>query len=150
MFTVHIYVETDSTAPRSKDRMAGYVLEYVTASGQIATREHFEKKTGTYHAVILQILIDAMQRINKPCEIHVHTQNEFILESLVSNLPGWSTNSYRSQKGTLIKNYVEWQQLWELVKEQLVVKAPGKHEYYDWMQGEMGRLKNLQHLEKTR
>lgn len=142
MFTVHIYVETDSTAPKSKERMAGYVLECTTASGLPVTREHFEKKTGTYHAVILQVLIDAMQRINKNCEIHVHTQNDFVLESLVSNLPGWATNSYKSQKGELIKNCREWQQLWELVKRQTVIKEPGMHEYYEWMQNEMTRIRS--------
>lgn len=150
MYVVHIYAETDSTAPKSQERMAGYVLECITSSGKTATREYFEKKTGTYHAVILRTLIDAMSRINQSCEIHVHTQNDFILESLVSNLPGWASNDYRSQKGTMIKNCQEWQKLWELVKKQLIVKAPGMHSYYAWMQGEMARLKNPPHSGNTR
>lgn len=149
MYVVHIYVEADSVAPKSKDRMAGYVLECITSSGKTVTREHFEKKTGTYHAVILQTLIAAMHRINQSCEIHVHTQNDFILENLVSNLPGWASNGYKSRKGTLIKNCQEWQQLWELVKKQLIVKEPGMHSYYDWMQGEMARLKSAPHIVNT-
>lgn len=141
MYVVHIYAETDSTAPKSQERIAGYVLECTTASGHIVTKEHFEKKTGTYHAVILRTLIDAMERINQSCEIHVHTQNDFILESLVSNLPGWASNGYRAQRGTLIKNCQEWQRLWELVKKQLVIKDPGTHQYYNWMQEEMKKVK---------
>lgn len=44
MHVVHIYAETDSTAPKSMERMSGYVLECTTASGQIVTKEHFEKR----------------------------------------------------------------------------------------------------------
>lgn len=150
MHVVHIYAETDNTAPKSQERMSGYVLECTTSSGRTVTREHFEKKQGTYHAVILQTLIDAMERINQSCEVHVHTQNDFVLENLVSNLPGWASNGYKSRKGTLIKNCQEWQMLWELVKKQLVVKEPGMHSYYDWMQGEMKRFKNPPHSGKSR
>lgn len=150
MHVVHIYAETDSMAPRTQERMAGYVLECVTSSGKTVTREHFEKKTGTYHAVILQTLIDAVHRINQSCEIHVHTQNDFILENLVSNLPGWASNGYKSRKGTLIKNCQEWQQLWELVKKQLIVKEPGMHEKYKDMQDKMKEMKNLPHSGKPK
>ena len=149
MHVVHIYAERDSMAPRTQERMAGYVLECVTSSGKTVTRVNFEKKTGTYHAVILLTLIDAMKRINQSCEIHVHTQNDFILESLVSNLPGWASNGYKSQKGTLIKNCQEWQQLWELVKKQLIIKEPGMHAYYDRMQEEMAKRKNPPHTGKS-
>lgn len=100
--------------------------------------------------MILQTLIDALQRINQSCEIHVHTQNDFVLGSLVSNLPGWASNSYKSQKGTLIKNCQEWKKLWELVKKQLIIKEPGMHSYYGWMQAEMERFKNPPHSEKPR
>lgn len=154
MFVVHIYAETDTAAPRSMERMAGYVLEYVTPSGETKTKEAFEKATGTYHAVILQMLIRATGRIIRESEIHVHTQDDFVLENLVSNLPGWATNAYKSRKGTLVKNCQEWQQLWENIKTFPVIKEPGMHAYYDWMQGKMAeekeRLKNPPHSGNTR
>lgn len=154
MFVVHIYAEADSTAPRSQQRMAGYVLEYITPSGRTETKEEFVKVTGTYHAVILQMLCAAASRITKSCELHIHTQDSFVLGCMVSDLPGWASNGYRSKRGTLIKNCREWQQLWEKVAVQQVVKEPGMHTYYNWMQGKMAeekeRLKNPPHSVNTR
>lgn len=154
MLVVHIYAEVDSAAPRSQGRMAGYVLEYIKRSGETETREQFVWVAGTYHAAILQMLLRAAARITRPCEVHVHTQDGFVLESLVSNLPGWAENGYKTRKGTLVRNCREWQQLWGLTEKHLVVKEPGMHAYYDWMQGKMAEEKegpkNPAHSGKTR
>lgn len=154
MQIVHIYAEADTATPKNTKRMAGYVLEYVRRSGKVEIREVYEAVTGTYHAVILQMLIEAVSRIKRPCELHVHTQDGFVLESLVSNLPGWATNGYKTRKGTLIKNCREWQRLWELIETYPVVKESGLHDRYTEMKKKMDSEKaghkNPPHSGKTR
>lgn len=142
MRTVHIYVETDVTAPRSTERYAGYVLEYITRSGWTETRKDFRKKTGTYHQVTLETLIEAMARINQSCEIHIHTRNTFILDMIERNLSLWAGNEFRNSKGELVKNHDLWSRLWLLSQKHLLVKEPGEHSYLHWMQDEMMKLRN--------
>lgn len=139
MFTVHIYVEADSTAPRNMTRMTGYVLECQTASGTTKTVEGFNKKTGTYHNTILLALEDALKRLNQSCEIHIHSQNRYVLTSIDQYLHIWAGNGYRNRKGELIKNHFEWSRLWELLSEHLIVVEAGLHSYYSWMLSEMQR-----------
>lgn len=139
MFTVHIYVETESTAPCSMSRMSGYILECKTASGATRTVEGFGKKMGTYHRAVLLTLEDALKRLNQPCEIHIHTQDEYVLTSIEKYLPIWAGNGYRNRKGDLIKNHFEWGRIWELLKGHLVTAEPGMHSYYSWMLSEMKR-----------
>lgn len=154
MQIVHIYAEADTATPKNTRRMAGYVLEYVRKSGKVEIREEYEPVTGTYHAVILQMLIKAASRIQRPCELHVHTQDGFVLECLVTNLPGWATNGYKTRKGTLIKNCREWQRLWELIETYPVVKESGLHERYTEMRKKMDNekagSKNPSHSGNTR
>lgn len=146
---VHVYVETDTTTPAEKQRWSGYVLECQTAAGQTVTREEFDQKTGTYHAVILQTLIGAMRRINKSCEVHIHTQDTYILNMIEKNLPLWAGNGYRNVKGDLVKNHFDWAALWKEVQKHRMVTEPGMHTYYSWMQAEvMRRKKNAINADK--
>ena len=82
MFTVHIYVETDTTMPRSAERKAMYVLEYTRITGELYTKEGIIEKTDTYHGAILGALEAALGRINKSCELHLHSRDEYVLNSI--------------------------------------------------------------------
>lgn len=141
MRTVHIYVESDSVAPRSMRRQTGYVLEYIQRSGEPYTVAGFAERTGTYNAVILQTIIEAMERITKSCEIHLHSQNCYILRMIDRNLPIWANNGYRTAKGGMVANHFEWQKLWEIKQRHLLIGEPGGHSYYFWILGEMGKRK---------
>lgn len=141
MQTVHIYVETDIAAPQSAERISGYVLECITGSGKTVTKERFQKKIGTYHQVILQTLAEALERINKSCEVHIHTQNTFILNMVERNLPGWAEHDFRNAKGELIKNHSQWSRVWKAGQKHLLVPEEGMHPYHNWMTDEMMRMK---------
>lgn len=137
MQTVHIYVETDITAPRPVQRYVGYVLECMTVSGKTGTRERFQKKTGTYHQAILEALIEAVERINQSCEVHIHTQDTFVLDMIGKNLSLWAGNEFRNSKGELVKNHSLWSRLWTLLQRHLIETERGEHPYLNWMQSEM-------------
>ncbi len=137
MQTVHIYVETDSTSPRSAARMTGYVLEYKKQSGETKTIEGFSKKMGTYHRAILLAMEDALKRMIRPCELHIHTQDEYVLNSIDKYLHIWAANGYRNKKGDLVKNHFEWGRIWELLQGHLIVIEAGMHSRYSDMVTQM-------------
>ena len=137
MQTVHIYVETENTSPRSTSRMAGYVLEYKKQSGEMKTAEDFSQKIGTYHRAILLAMEDALKRMNRPCELHIHTQDEYVLNSIDKYLHIWAANGWRNKKGDLVKNHFEWSRLWRLLQGHLIVTEAGMHSRYSNMVTQM-------------
>lgn len=139
MYVVHLYAEAENEAPRNMQRMAGYVLECTTASGKTRTVENFAKYTGTYHAVVLGVIVDALKRINQSCELHIHTKDEYVLMAIDKNLHIWAGNGFRTAKGELVKNHFEWSRIWGLLNKHLIVAEQGPHAYYSWMVSEMKR-----------
>lgn len=140
MDRINIYIETDSETPRSTERWTGYILECFR-NGQAVTREHFEKRTGTYNETVLRTLIDAMKRINQPCEIHIVSRNSYVLSMIDRNLENWANREYRTAKGYLVKDHFHWAQLWKLIQGHMIICEPGENPYSSWMRGEMTRRK---------
>ena len=141
MWRVNIYVESDSTTPKSIQRKTGYVLECQRKNGDTATMEAFGRKVGTYHAVILQTFAEAMKRLTQNCELHLYSQDTFVLDMAEKNLQVWAQNDFRKANGALLANHFQWRRLWELAQGNIIVKEPGMHQYFAWMQSEMTKLK---------
>ncbi len=148
MKRVNIYIESDSVAPRSAIRMAGYILEYQKKTGETVTREYFCKESGTYNAVILKLLVKAVGRINQNCEIHIYSQNQFLLGMIEHNLAKWKENGFRTAKGTFVANYADWREFAVKTQRHLVVTERDKHTYFDWMQNEMRKAAASSKYEK--
>lgn len=147
-YRVDIYAEADSTSPRSMDRKSGYVLECKRKNGEIFTVEEFSREIGTYHAVVLKALAKGLARINQSCEVHIHTQDEYILSSIDNNLSTWAANGWKTKKGDMLKNHFEWSRVWKHLSQHLVIIEPGMHSYYAWMIAEMGKGENAAHSGK--
>lgn len=139
MKRVDIYIEANNTAPRKFERWTGYILECVKKSGDLYTEMDFNRKTGTYHETILRTLIEALGRMKKNSEIHIHTKDKWTLEMIGRNLENWAAGGFVNNKGKPLTNQTEWRKLHDLTKEHLIVKEPGAHSYYNWMQQEMDR-----------
>ena len=73
---VHIYIGTDSKAPRIQVRKYGYVLA-CTLKGKLETKQGFRETKGTYNRATLEAITEAVGRVVKPSEIHIHTENAF-------------------------------------------------------------------------
>ena len=136
---VHIYIGTDSKAPRVQPRKYGYVLA-CTLKGKLATKQGFKETTGTYNRATLEAITEAVTRVVKPSEIHIHTENAFILTMLEENLDRWEQNGYVTTKGEPVANGDLWKQLKEKAGEHLLLSEPGKHEYSMWIQDQLKRV----------
>ena len=71
---VSLYLECSTTALGKKERMCGYVLEYITEKGP-ATLVNYREGCGTYNREFLLGLVEALERIKTPCELpHIRTE----------------------------------------------------------------------------
>ncbi|GAA6410623.1 hypothetical protein K040078D81_47400 [Blautia hominis] len=138
MQRVDIYIETDSTSPRTQARKYGYVLE-CELRGRPVTREGFGQTEGTYNQSVLTALTEALARIKQPCEIHIHSGNEFVLNMVDNNLSKWAAGGFLSGKGKPVANREEWETIWNLLKGQMTVTEHGGHAYSGWLKNEMER-----------
>ena len=136
---VHIYIGKDSKAPRTQVRKYGYVLA-CTLKGKLKTKQEFKETKGTYNRVTLEAITEAVARVVKPSEIHIHTENAFILTMLEENLDKWEQNGYVTTKGEPVANGDLWKQLKEKAGEHLLLSEPGKHEYSMWIQEQLKRV----------
>lgn len=85
MYKVDIYL-AQSTASLSKDeRWHGYVVACIK-NGEEKTVNGFGHIFGTYHEATLRSLSDALDRLNQSCEVHIHTEDRFVLNMLGAQL----------------------------------------------------------------
>lgn len=136
---VHIYIGIDSKAPRAQTRKYGYVLACIL-KGKLETKQELRETKGTYNRVTLEAITEAVTRVVKPSEIHIHTENTFILTMLEENLDRWEQNGYVTTKGEPVANGDLWKQLKEKAGEHLLLSEPGKHEYSMWIQEQLKRV----------
>lgn len=141
MQQVNVYIETDSTSPRAAKRKYGYVLECM-ARGQTVTREGFGEVNGTYNAATLEGLKEALGRIREPCEIHIHTENGYVLNMVDNCLRKWQESGFVNGKGKPVANKEEWEIIGNLLKKQIVKTKHGTHIYARWLKREMKARKN--------
>lgn len=142
MFVVHMYVEAANTSPKEMLRQTGYILEYERKNGTVHEHTEYMRQAGTYNNAILKTLIKAVEELKKPCEIHLHSQNDYILGAVSRYLPRWAENNYQSAKGTHVRNHFDWAILHEKLKNHITVPEPGMHMRY----GEM--LDAMENMEK--
>lgn len=135
MFEVHIYITIDKKTPRPQERNYGYVLETKVLENT-RTREGFGTINGTYHKAVLAALIEAMGRINQSCQVHIHTEDTFILNMLGNNVHKWAEKDFEGE----IANKEQWQQLWSLSTKHIITPSPGPHTYASWLKSEMAKM----------
>lgn len=140
MKVVHIYAESNTENFRCIDRGVGYVLELVTNKATY-TRENFWLKTGTYNEAILSAFNEALERMTEKCEIHLHTQNKFLLNMIGSPTQAlWEKSGFRNSKGKEIANADLWKEFAKVADGHKITTEEGIHSYYRWMQEQMDRL----------
>lgn len=137
MQIVHIYAESETADFRSMDRGVGYVLEAVLPSGKTVTREKFQWMTGTYNDVILRAFNEALARMTGSSEIHLHTQDKYILTAIDRYLDTWEANGFRNAKGEEISSAEHWKKFASLIENHLICVEAGHHSYLNWMINEM-------------
>ncbi len=137
MKVVHIYLGASSQFPRKIERTWGYVLECESSPGNI--RNGFNIQACTHNQAIIRALIRALERMTQPCQLHIHSQNEYVLNMLNRNLDSWAANGFLNKKGHQVLE--EWQMLYPLKARHQVSIKTGLHTYSDMLIQTMKHVK---------
>lgn len=136
MFEVHIYITQSSGNTRKSKRSYGYVLECMLR-GEAKTVEGFGETESTFHETNLIAINKALARLNQSCEVHIHTEDNFILNMIEHNLERWAANDFKTSKDKPVESEKEWRKLWDLQKKQLIIPKAGSHTYSEWIKEEI-------------
>lgn len=144
MQKVHIYVESDTTYPRQSSRMIGRIMISESFPDPKYWRYRCIGNFGTYHAVILRGIAEAVDQLTKPCEIYIHTQDNWLLCQIDQNLIKWAEQNFRSAAGAEEKNVFEWRWLWKSLAKygHIIRTVKGEHEHYHEILEMMDKVKS--------
>ena len=137
MHDVDIFVDISSHSLRSAPRIYGCVLSCKQPGRPPATLEIFGSCQGTYHHCFLAAVIAALRRMKKPSQIHIHGPNDYVLNMIERNLATWAGNGFRDFRGRPVKDADAWKRAWELLRPHKYCIERGRHEYSDWLTGEL-------------
>lgn len=134
--SANIYIGINSANTRKSKKKYGYVLEYIYQETPY-TKEAFGELEGTYNRVVLAAVNEALERFKEPCEIHIFSENAYVLSMMKNNVSNWANNGFLTSKGHPVKNQDEWKAYWNLSKKHQVIPEEGKHSYLGWIQEQL-------------
>lgn len=132
---VNLFVEVSSKCPRMSRKKFIYVLE-TFRNGDPVTVSGSGSGLLTYHAASLASLREALERIQRPCELDIYIQDHYARNALIW-LPELSRRNFRTARGKEAKNREVLQEIQKLLTKHSFRTFAGKHEFTNWMQTEL-------------
>ena len=130
---INIYIESNFKGVKGKVDY-GYVLEWERPGKDIITREFFGMIEDTRNRTFLKLVIEAMDRIKKPEELHLYVNCDYVSGNAARKLPeDWLLNGWIKGNGEEVKNSDLWN---ELLKRAETLKPEwhkGRHKYSEWI-----------------
>ena len=121
---VNIYIAVDDKQPKKKDRWAGYLIEPVgvRSAGVIETR----LVQATANNAVITTMIEALDRFTRPADITMYLDSAFVVRTasrfertdgrMMNDLEVWQEHSWKTARGTDVKNRKEWQRLYNKLR----------------------------------
>jgi ribonuclease HI len=104
--------------------------------GVLLRRKHHEKtlcggeSNTTNNRMEMMAVIHALKALNKPCQVILHTDSQYVQKGMTEWLAGWKARQWRKADKKPVLNADLWQQLDELV---------GQHQIeWRWVRGHDG------------
>ena len=128
---VNIYTFTTAKKPINFTAGTAFVIECITSKGP-ATLSHTGKlENVTRNQAEIYCLIEALRKLNKPCELEIYASNAFTAAVLNDYLPKWEANGWKTSKGEdVIELYKE---LKNLLKPHKFHGENGINSYTEWL-----------------
>lgn len=136
-FKVDCYVEQTTRAFRKMDRGIGFVLECMVHDVPM-TRNGFSTVKATAHAAELTAITAALERMTKPSNITIHTEDLYVLKYL-DMIDEVAAGGFRKADGSPLNNRDLWVKVYDLSKPHKITAAAGSHEYSGWIRSELSR-----------
>lgn len=129
-----VIIYTDGAARGNPDGPGGYgaVLQYTDSKGELHEMELSAgyKKT-TNNRMELMAAIVALEKLNKPCEVELHSDSKYVIDAFNQHwIQGWIKKGWKKSDGKAVKNIDLWKRL---------LNAAKKHQItWVWVKGHAG------------
>lgn len=142
---VTVYVESGIRGPARRSGAGTWLVEYIRKDGAPETRPVDPADAVTWlpdttqAALELNMLIDALSILTKPCSVRINTECEHILNVFENGwIKKWKESDWQNSKGKPVANAELWQQVSEYidVHEDVLVEK-GENSYRNIMQMEI-------------
>ena len=138
MQTVNLYIKTSIKGPKRKAGAYQYLLNTETSKGPYEKMQMKTLSVSTEHQLTLSALLEALERINRPCKLHVYLEDIYVANGLTKWATKWAQNGWRNAKGKDVADADKWQQVLELLAEhELTVHIKEAHSYKEWMRWQL-------------
>ena len=129
-----VIIYTDGAARGNPDGPGGYgaVLQYTDSKGDLHEMELSAgyKKT-TNNRMELMAAIVALEKLNKPCEVELHSDSKYVIDAFNQHwIQGWIKKGWKKSDGKAVKNIDLWKRLLNAAKEHQIT--------WVWVKGHAG------------
>jgi len=88
----------------------------------------------TNNRMELRAAINALAALNRPCEVTLHTDSQYLRQGVTQWIHNWQRNGWKTASKKPVKNKDLWQAL---------LKAIAPHEVrWEWVKGHAGHVEN--------
>ena len=88
----------------------------------------------TNNRMELRAAINALKALNRPCQVVIHTDSQYLRNGITKWIHGWQRNGWKTASKKPVKNQDLWQEL---------LKAIAPHEVrWEWVKGHAGHPEN--------
>jgi len=108
----------------------GAVLRY----GDVEKEMNGGEPETTNNRMELMAAIMAIEAVKRPCEIHVHTDSEYLRNGITTWIHSWKARNWRTADKKPVKNVDLWQRLERAIETHDV--------HWHWVKGHSGHVEN--------
>jgi ribonuclease HI len=108
----------------------GAVLRY----GAVEKEMNGGEPETTNNRMELMAAIMAIEAVKRPCEIHLHTDSEYLRNGITTWIHGWKARGWKTADKKPVKNVDQWQRLEAAIKTHDV--------HWHWVKGHSGHKEN--------
>jgi ribonuclease HI len=108
----------------------GAVLRY----GDVEKEMSGGEPETTNNRMELMAAIMAIEAVKRPCEIHLHTDSEYLRSGITTWIHSWKARNWRTADKKPVKNVDLWQRLEHAIKTHDV--------HWHWVKGHSGHIEN--------
>ena len=120
----HIYVMSDRETIKECRRKCTYMI---CADGSSTHVLDSRTLTCTKHKAVISTIADALDRFIRPAEVLIHSDDAWVLNMIMRNLPIWAAAGYKCINGDDIKDRDTWQRIHDAGQKITISVKPEKY-----------------------
>ena len=93
-----------------------------------------EPTTTTNNRMEMMAAIMAIEAVKRPCEIHLHTDSEYLRQGITTWIHSWKARGWKTADKKPVKNVDLWQRLERAIETHDV--------HWHWVKGHSGHVEN--------